>query len=54
MDLINDIKETECKDNIKFASLDICNIYKNIPNDELPDITKTQMENNKIDEHINP
>jgi len=65
MDPINDIKEIECKDNIKFASvdeckdgikfasLDICNMYTNIPNDEFPDIIKTHMENNKIDEHIN-
>jgi hypothetical protein len=41
------------KDNIKFASSDICNMYTNIPNDEFPDIIKTQMENSKIGEHIN-
>jgi hypothetical protein len=28
-------------------------MYTDIPNDELPDIIKTQIENNKIDEHIN-
>jgi hypothetical protein len=53
MDQINDIKEAECKDNIKFASLGICNMYTDIPNNELPDIIETRMENNEIDEHIN-
>jgi 5-methylcytosine-specific restriction endonuclease McrBC regulatory subunit McrC len=28
-------------------------MYTNIPNNEFPDIIKTQMESNKIDEHIN-
>jgi 5-methylcytosine-specific restriction endonuclease McrBC regulatory subunit McrC len=31
----------------------MCNLYTNIPNNEFPDIIKTQMESIKIDKHIN-
>jgi len=50
--LINDLKEIPYNQDLRLASLDIANMYTNIPTDELITITDKACQNNYIENNL--
>ena len=50
--LINDLKEIPCNQNLRLASLDIANMYSNIPTGELITIVIKACQNNYIENNL--